>query len=117
MRTVDRDTVAFFQQEGGYAARPAIRLMRAERYAHNQGWLVGWLPDPEGQRDWYCECGCVPDAVLGCTLYDADGETMLAGLYAIGDPSPAYQRLVAAELALEAMDRERESIRLLAMTR
>ena len=44
----------------------------------------------------------MPDEVLIAVLKDADGH-VLESLGGIGDPSPSYQRLVEAELALEAM--------------
>jgi|HubBroStandDraft_4_1064222.scaffolds.fasta_scaffold00070_69 hypothetical protein len=102
-----RSAFRFFLEHAGYCSPPgrtncAMALARAEQWAQDEGYTATWEYDDEGARDWYCECGCKPDEVLGCTLLDSDGEHA-ASLWSIGDPSRGYRRVVEAELASEAM--------------
>lgn len=103
-----RNAYDFFRRHAGgivgQSAKTALALAKAEHEAQERGWFVGWVADDE---PWDCDCGnpdCNPDEVLGCVLYDSQGE-VLESLWGIGDPGNAYARLVAAELALEALER------------
>jgi hypothetical protein len=51
-----------------------------------------------------------PHEVFACVLRDADGAT-LESLWSIFDPDDDYMRVVQAELACEAMFRDRELTR------
>jgi hypothetical protein len=79
----------------------AMKLAKAEQLAEEQGWTVEWDYDQDEYQLGDAE-DKVPDEVLVAVLKDADGH-LLESLGGIGDPSPSYQRLVDAELALEAM--------------
>ena len=52
--------------------------------------------------------------VLGCVLRDADGN-VLASLWGVSDPDSAYQRVVEAEIAAEAIHNERQLNRVCAV--
>lgn len=91
----------FFREHGGgwvgHSAESAWRLAKAELAAEDLGWECRWQYDEECSRDEGRE-------MSWCGLYDADGR-VLAGLGGIEDPcSSAYQRVVEAELALDAVD-------------
>ena len=87
------------QREQGRCLRHG--LAKAEQYAEEQGWTVEWDYDQDEYQLGDAE-DKMPDEVLVAVLKDADGH-VLESLGGIGDPSPSYQRLVEAELALEAM--------------
>lgn len=103
--------VNFFRRNAGYVRRSgesvatakrrgALALARAEAEAAARGWRVEWEGDPEPYED--------EDAreVLGAVLRDLDGH-VLASLWGIADPTREYQRVVEAELALEALEEKR----------
>jgi hypothetical protein len=110
---------AFFFKHAGYAYDPktetptqgkwrcARELAAAERYAQRNGWQYEWVDDPDWDGKTLCcheEPQCPPPhEVLGCVLRGAEGRSVLASLWSIGDPSPEYKRVVEAELAFEAM--------------
>jgi hypothetical protein len=112
MKAHEKQAVRFFFAQAGSSYRKgretldrainAIGLARAERHAHTLGWYATWQPDEDGLREWFCECGCTPNDVLLCYLYDADGVELLGVLGGIGDPTAAYQRVIEAELAWQA---------------
>lgn len=89
--------------------RVGRELARAEQQARRRGWTVEWDYDPEpydpGDNTDY-----VPNEVYWARLVDQDGET-LASLGGIDDPTPEYRRVVEAELADEALARERTARR------
>ncbi len=101
----------FFRENAGNivgeSAVCAMRLARAERAAQERGWTFDWQWDDEpyelgdGESD-------TPTEVLGCVLRDESGR-VLGSLWGIGDPSPAYVRVVQAELASEACAVERHA--------
>lgn len=100
----------FFLANAGYVvgvrARCALRLARAEQRAADLGWAFEWLYDDE---PWDGDVpGYTPREVLGCVVRGPDGE-VLASLWGIADPSPAYSRVVEAELASEALYHEDEA--------
>lgn len=101
-----RRAFKFFHANAGYIvgerAKGAISLARAEQEASSRGWNYEWKPDEIGAQEWYCQCGCVPEEVLGCILRDEEGN-ILASLWGIGDPDRNYRRVVEAELASEAL--------------
>jgi len=100
----------FFWQHAGYGYAPgretraqgrrrgAVALAAAEAYATAHDWRAEWVYDPDDGGDG----DVTPDERYGCILCDADG-AVLASLWSIGDPDANYRRVVAAELALEAM--------------
>ncbi len=101
----------FFREHGGswvgYSAVTAMRQARAELAAHERGWSFDWQWDDEPYElgDGESE---PPNEVLGCVLRDEYGR-VLGSLWGIGDPSPAYVRVVQAELASEACAVERHA--------
>jgi hypothetical protein len=86
----------------GQAAKGALNLARAEAYASEHGWRVEWdheeSPDMSGMED--------AKEVLVAVLKDEGGE-VLGSLGNIGDPGRNYSRVVEAELALEAMPKNK----------
>ena len=91
----------FMENSGSKDAAYAMKLAKAEQHAEEQGWTVEWDYDQDEYQLGDAE-DKMPDEVLIAVLKDADGH-VLESLGGIGDPSPSYQRLVEAELALEAM--------------
>ncbi len=106
-----REAYRFFRENAGYivgeSAVCAMRLARAERAAQDRGWSFDWQWDDEPYElgDGEPE---PPNEVLGCVLRDEHGRA-LGSLWGIGDPSPAYVRVVQAELASEACAVERHA--------
>jgi hypothetical protein len=110
-----RKAFRFFFENAGYCvgrrAEGALQLARAERWAREEGAEVAWVDDNEV---WDGDCPA-PDMVLGCTLKVGDEEVSLWGIglnHAYrkdmilhrGLLVTPYQRVVEAELALEAME-------------
>lgn len=79
----------------------AVDLAKSEAIADCLGWSTSWQDDPEHYDMGDAETEA-PKEVLGCVLRDAEGR-QLASLWSIGDPSQCYCRVVAAELASEAL--------------
>lgn len=104
----------FFPKHAGYSYDPktqtpaqgriecAKALARAERIMQESGAYVTWEPDPYADDSWM-EPGETWDRCECATLRNAEGDA-LASLGMIFDASPDYQRVVEAELALEAQD-------------
>jgi hypothetical protein len=89
--------------------RGAVRLAAAEAYARKELWHVTWERESQPDVSWCVECENGNhdtykhmNAVECAVLYGADGK-VLDSLGNIDRPSAAYRRVVAAELALEAM--------------
>lgn len=87
----------------GRAAEGALALARAEAIAASLGWDVDWEIDEE-EYDLGDEEE-MPGEVYSAMLRDEDGK-VIESLGSIGDPSRDYQRVVEAELALEALTRK-----------
>ena len=122
-RKVLNPTEMFFYEHAGFSYDPktqtpdqghresAIRYAEAENIAMRHqaidGWHYEWDIDREGCTGCDCgnpDCDCSsgrPHKVMYCILRDGKGET-LASLFGICKPSKEYQRVIAAELALEA---------------
>lgn len=84
-----------------HGASYALSLARAERDAQAEGLFFEWQHEPYvDPKDWE-DCD-MPEEVLWCACRTEDGEC-LASLCDIGDPSRDYRRVVAAQLALEAL--------------
>lgn len=105
---------AFFKEHGGGARnrgeRPEVAgrrmgriLARAEREMRRRGWFVNWYPD---DTPWDGDDDYVPDVVMIASLHDRDGN-VIGSLGGIADPSAEYMRVVAAELASDALSEER----------
>jgi hypothetical protein len=103
--------VRFFQRHGGgvvgHAMEGGLDLARAERYAQQHGWTVTWEDDPDADWSWLDQPGFEkerdrPHEVYFAVLRDAKGK-VLASLGGIFDPDEKYMRVVASELALEAL--------------
>lgn len=104
-------TEQFFYKHAGYSFDPqtetqeqgrrrcAREMAAVEAHALSMGWRYDWEWDP---APWDGDAP-EPHEVLGCTLRNAAGQ-VLASLWGIGDPSPAYARVVQAELAAEARE-------------
>lgn len=96
---------AFFKENAGYvvgrSAEGALALARAEAIASSLGWDVDWEEDPEEYQMGDAEEE-PPNEVYNAMLRDEDGK-VIGSLGGIGDPSRSYQRVVEAELALEAL--------------
>jgi len=108
----------FFFEHAGYVvgqrAQCALSLARAERYARDNEWNADWVADDCPDLSWMSEDEQrQPHEVLGCILRDANGNS-LGSLWGITDPDNAYMRVVAAELADEAMQNERVLARICA---
>ena len=100
----DRERYDFFRKQG-MGAQTAWDLAAAEEEAEERGWEVTWEDDPEG---WDSLGDIDPKTVrevLIAILRDED-YVVLAALGAIVDPDRDYARVVEAELAFEALDRE-----------
>lgn len=93
------------ESEAAAARRNSKSLARAEAEANARGWRVEWQQDPEPYEMGDAEIE-MPSEVLGAVLRDGDGN-VLASLWAIGDPSRSYRRVVEAELASEALANEK----------
>lgn len=95
-------------EEAARMRENARQLAIAEQHAKDHGWSVEWTDDWEvGDhatffgRDGYPTGN--PTTCESATLYDASG-SVLASLGCIDDATADYRRVVAAELALEAMN-------------
>lgn len=103
----------FFLENAGYATPPgraacALNLMRAEREAHERGWVVLWQAESE-------DCGCEdgPHESEFAALYhpsqlDSIGEPKrrqapLASVGAVCGADRNYRRVIEAELAAEVL--------------
>lgn len=110
------EAVAFFFEHAGYSHAPdetpeagkirgALSLARAERHATRKGWYVEWSDDWEvgshvaGAPEAY---DVEPDTCEIATLYNRHRH-MLGSLGCVDDASDDYRRVVAAELASEAI--------------
>lgn len=94
----------------GYAAAGALAAARAELEAASRGYVTTWEHDPDtdlGDHEYWCrdaERGkCDGHAGYQAALYDDDGN-FLAGLGGVIEPDATYRRVIAAELAMEALD-------------
>jgi hypothetical protein len=110
-----RRAFQFFMKESGYVvgkrAQGSLDLARAEAYALDHGWTTEWVGDDSGSdalgdHEYWCSNAkrgkCDGHYVFGCVLNDNNGEH-LASLWGIIEPSSAYERVVEAELASEAL--------------
>ena len=115
--------VQFFYDNAGWSYDPssetseqgrtrwAIQLMEAEDHAFREGYRYEWANDWEGDHSYTKQSefeGYEVATCETCTLYDEDGN-VLASLGCIDDATDDYRRVVQAELAYEAMDKERVS--------
>ena len=114
-RTLRRRWRFFFDHAGGIVGERAVTAMalaRAEMHAEAADWYVLWEPDECPDLSWLGpgeEVGEVLCAVLvrmPQSASDGNLSTVLASLCGIVDPDASYRRVVEAELALEAMERE-----------
>lgn len=112
----------FFYDNAGYSydakvetaeqgrERCAKSLAQAETYARDENWRYDWDQDRDACIGCDCgsgECACStgePHETLTCVLRDEHAH-VLASLGGICEPTAKYQRVVEAELALEAMPR------------
>ena len=111
----------FFYKHAGYGYNPRVEtaeqgrrrgaraLAAAEAYATAAGWEYQWDYDPEpcigcdcGSADCPCSSGA-PHEILCVLLNDRDNGRTLAALGGICGATREYRRVVAAELAMEAM--------------
>ena len=124
--TIDRNAWRFFLNNAGYATPPgrvacAASLARAEAEARERGWYVFWegesdIPyeDALGDHAYWCDREAKGErhqhTVEMATLVGPDSmsslSNVLASLGAIIDADAAYRRVVAAELAAEALGQE-----------
>lgn len=123
---LDPKAVAFFFEHGAYSHGPdetpelgkirsALSLARAERHATRKGWTVTWADDWSLSRSHAAECGPgsayddmpngEPDTCEQATLWDRWGR-VIGSLGCVDDASDDYRRVVAAELASDAMARK-----------
>lgn len=110
--------VNFFFENAGWSYDPkketsdqgklrcAQALAHAEAEARKRGWSVCWDYDPEPYQRGDAE-ERVPDEVFVAILYD-ENTIPRASLGGIGDPTPEYRRVIAAELAHEALLEEKD---------
>lgn len=129
-RTQKQLAFQFFFKYAGYSYDPktqtpkegraatARRLAAAEQYCDAHNWRIEW------QDDWSLGCSHAefygtgsaydegePSTCEIAVLYDADNN-ILASLGCIDDVDDNYRRVIRAELALEAMDNEKDVRRL-----
>lgn len=101
----------FFEHAGyivGQRAQCALNLARAEQCARENDWDAEWVADEDADLSWMSdEERSREHEVWGCILRDAAGN-VLGSLWGITDPDNAYMRVVAAELASEAVYSERQ---------
>lgn len=101
----------FFANAGyivGHRAECALGLARAEQHARDNDWQPEWVDDDCADLSWMSdEEQRQPHEVLGCILRDPAGH-VLGSLWGITDPDHDYMRVVAAELAGEALWNERQ---------
>lgn len=113
---LDHRTVAFFYQHAG-ASNPdtpelvvsnmsiALNLARAEREAARRGWGVTWEPDDlqvNHVTEFPDAYEAEPDTHEVALLRDRQGN-LLGTLGCVDDADDDYRRVVAAELAMEAL--------------
>lgn len=119
-RRVLRKQWQFFRLHGasriGFNGSDALALARAEMHAQNEGWDVRWTEDEGADWDWMDDSKAnEPHEAFCADLFGPEPEPceccgnqarrpLLASLCGIFDPSDEYRRVVAAELALEAME-------------
>lgn len=110
--TLDTLAESFFYQHAGYSYDPktetkrqgrircAKDYARAEAYAKAAGWRVHWEDE---QEPWDGDIP-EPDYLFCGLLYNAEGDILASlGMIGVNDPNDPYLRVVAAELALEAI--------------
>lgn len=115
-----RAAIEFFAGNAGYCTPPgrmvcARDLARAEAEGSRRGWVVGWEPETEcfcGEFDYDCPCinrrtnthgYCACSAAI---LYSDWGDRpadIIGSLGGICSADLAYQRVVSAELMLDAL--------------
>lgn len=101
----------------GVDAKHALACARAERAARDAGCQFIWEDDPEGWYDlradnYRCACGC-GHKIESCEMVrmvDADNEPLPYALGVICDADDAYRRIVEADLALDFVADEIETI-------
>ena len=101
----------FFSEHAGWSTPPgkaccALAYARAERDARTLGYTFAWTADPEPSEyqdhkgRWHTDY----DAEM-CEIIDPDGRCT-GSLRGIIGATPAYRRVIEAELASEAIARE-----------
>lgn len=115
--------IKFFYENAGYSRAPsqsiadakresATDLANAEAYAKSHGWAYAWEYEQEPCGGCECgnsECNCFTGAhheSFYVMLTDGNGREahhVLASLGSVCEPTSEYQRVINAELALEAM--------------
>lgn len=107
----------FFEHAGhivGERAVCALTLARAEQHARDNDWNAEWECDESPDLSWMSEEEQRQDhEVLCCVLKDSQGN-VLGSLCGITDPDNAYRRVIAAELAAEALYNEQQISRICA---
>lgn len=100
----------FFYDNAGYSVPPgreecARRLASAEAVARHRCWRVEWMPEQDIDLSWCenCEAEGHEHEVECAVLLGGNGTTVLASLGNIVDATPQYRRVIAAELALQAL--------------
>ena len=110
-----KEAYLFFKENAGYVvgkcAQGALELARAERWLNQEVSAhrvqVTWMDD---DAPWDGDAPA-PTVLLGCSVRQIKGCACCGhvtigarvGVWGIGDPTPAYKRVVEAELASELM--------------
>jgi hypothetical protein len=103
--------VAFFSEHDsfpravGHRIPTAVLLAHAEEVAESLQWDTEWDEDPDGADSLGDVDPATVSEILVATLKDTDGE-VLASLGSITDPDRNERRVVAAQLALEALEQK-----------
>lgn len=98
----------FFFKHSGWATPPgkaacALSSAKAEIAAEERNWTYDWSHDEDPDRSWEEDAGYQgPGEYFICQLLDGEGDT-LEVLGGIVDPDDNYRRVIAAELAGEAL--------------
>ena len=92
----------------------ATDAANAERIARERMWEVRWYDDwsVDHATEYDCYDAGEPSTCQYAVLISAEGEvlTALASLHCIDDATPAYRRIIAAELILQALWEEDHTV-------
>ena len=99
----------------GENARTALALAKAEEQAQQYGLVFVWEPDfvtpDDVNHDYWCKKDYCQHHIAVCICTDPETGEVLDSLGGIIDADQAYQRVIEAEMALNALDAIQEQTR------